>query len=320
VFSSVAAVFLSGLVFFSAPRMSLAAGFRIARELESDVVGDIRYSTAEYEDTLVDIARKYSLGYEEIIAANPGISRWVPGKGTRIVLPTMYVLPDAPRRGIVLNLPELRLYFFPKMKDGDAQIVVTYPVSVGRMDWKTPLGETKVVRKDKDPPWYPPKSIRAEHAAEGEVLPKFIPGGDPENPLGRFALRLGITGYLIHGVDERKASGIGMRVTHGCIRMYPEDIKKLFAAVETGTVVKLVDQPIKAGWRGSTLFLEVHQAMEEDEQDHARVTFEDAEATLLRISDGRAKIDWPLVRKMIEQPDGIPQAVGQVKDYASLFR
>jgi L,D-transpeptidase ErfK/SrfK len=156
----------------------------------------------------------------------------------------------------------MRLYYFPPPEPGIPPAVQTYPVSIGRMDWATPLGETKLVRKDRDPAWYPPESIREEHAAQGDPLPRVVPPG-PDNPLGKYALRLEIPGYLIHGTN--KAFGVGMRVSHGCIRMLPEDIAELFARIPVGTPVRIINQPVKAGWYGGDLYLEVHPPLEEDQ-------------------------------------------------------
>lgn len=226
-----------------------------------DLVGQVRTIHAEHEDTLLDIARRYHLGHDEIVIANPEVDRWLPGDGTPVLLPTRYILPDAPRDGVVLNVPEMRVYFYPPARKDEPRVVKTYPVSVGRMDWATPLGQAKVASKQKDPAWRPPQSIRAEAAARGETLPEYVPPG-PNNPLGQFALRLNIPGYLIHGTD--KPWGVGMRVTHGCLRMYPEDIEIIYQEVPVGTPVQIVNQPVKVGWFAGMLFMEVHPPLEED--------------------------------------------------------
>lgn len=236
-----------------------AATFALAYE-QFDLVGYEQTVAADYDDTLLDIARRNGIGQEEILLANPGVDRWLPGEGAEVVIPSRYVLPDTPREGLVLNLPEMRLYYFPEPAEGETREVQTFPVSIGRMDWGTPLGATTVVRKQEDPPWYPPESIRKEHAEQGDPLPRMVPPG-PDNPLGRHAIRLGIPGYLIHGTN--KAFGVGMRVSHGCVRMLPEDIESLFPQVERGTPVYIINQPVKAGWYGGKLYLEVHPPLEE---------------------------------------------------------
>lgn len=225
------------------------------------VIGDITFTSARRSDTLLDIARAFDLGHDQIIQANPGLNRWLPPPGADVLLPRRYILPPGPRKGIVINLAELRLYFFPS----NSNTVFTYPVSIGDLDWRTPLGTTIIVSKERDPAWFPPESIRAEHIDEGEELPTMIPGGAPDNPLGQYALKLGIKGYLIHGTDERRSFGIGMRVSHGCIRMYPEDIEELFQLVNVRTPVRIIDEPIAVGWRDDDLFLAVHRSLDDQE-------------------------------------------------------
>jgi L,D-transpeptidase ErfK/SrfK len=200
----------------------------------------------------------------------------------------------------------LRLYFFPPTKP----VVHTFPVSIGDYDWRTPQGKTRIIAKQANPPWYPPKSIRDEHAVDGDELPAMIPGGDPDNPLGEFALKLAIPGYLIHGTDQRRSFGIGMRVSHGCIRLYPEDIAVLFTMVSIGTPVHIIDQPIKAGIRDDKLFLEVHQPLIEDrgsivdQPDIAEVI--DSLRPFLRQG---IQVDPQRVTAALHRGDGIPVVV-----------
>lgn len=272
---------------------------------DQDVIGEIRTTKARQEDTLLDIARAFDLGYQEIIHANPTVDRWLPGKDTQVVLPTRFILPDAPRDGIVLNLPEMRLYYYPKPRPGEPAVVITHPVSIGRMNWRTPLGTTQVVRKEKDPPWYPPASIRAEHAAKGDPLPDVVPGG-PGNPLGLFALRLGIPGYLIHGTN--KEYGIGMRVSHGCVRLYPEDIESLYQEVPVGTRVHIINQPVKLGRLNGVLYLESHPPLEED-----RTGDSDTTDRVLAIAANAEQLGTEAVPSTIQvvlhQADGIPTRI-----------
>lgn len=231
---------------------------------DSDVVGELQVIVARHEDTFVDIARAYDLGYDELEQANPGVDAWLPGEGTRIVLPTQFVLPDGPREGIVLNVGTKRLFYFPKAVAGQPRVVVTHPVGIGREGWQTPIGTTKVVAKNKDPVWTVPASIRREHAAEGNPLPARV-GPGPDNLLGAYAMRLGFPSYLIHGTN--KPDGIGMRVSHGCVQLFPEDIESLFAQVPVGTPVRIINEPQLTGWRGGNLYLEVHPALEDDRRD-----------------------------------------------------
>jgi L,D-transpeptidase ErfK/SrfK len=279
---------------------------------DTDVIGQVRVIYATKDDTLVDIARQHGLGYDEIVHANPGVDRWALGDGTPIVLPTRFILPDTPREGLVLNIAEMRLYYYPKANAGEERVVVTYPVSIGRMDWKTPLGLTRVVAKDVDPPWRPPASIKAEHAAEGDILPDVVPGG-PDNPLGRFAMRLGVPGYLIHGTN--KPYGIGMRVTHGCVRMYPEDIERLFGMAPVGTPVRIIDQPVKVGRLNGVLFLESHEPLEEDNIP-IKVTLEQArQAVIAKTGPDMPGVDQPALEVAVEQLSGIPVSISTSVPY-----
>src|SRR5271163_1148011 len=221
------------------------------------VVGEDQTIMTVYEDTLYDLAAAYSLGSEELIRVNPKVDPWLPGAGKMLVVPGRHILPPGPHEGIVVNLPEHRLYYFPKPKRGGPIQVITYPVSIGKMDWRTPLGITHVIQKQKDPTWYPPESVRKEHAEDGDPLPAMVPPG-PKNPLGAYAMRLaaGNGTYLIHGTNNPRA--VGLPVTHGCIRMYPDDVAALFPLIPVGTPVRLVNEPVKVAWVDGELLLEAH--------------------------------------------------------------
>jgi len=274
--------------------------------LDNDVIGQVKVIYATRDDTLLDIARRHSLGYDEMVHANPGLDRWAPGEGTPVVLPTRYILPDTPLEGLVLNIAELRLYYYPKAGVDGERVVYTYPVSIGRMDWKTPLGITRVTGKETDPAWRPPASIKAEHAAQGDILPDVVPGG-PDNPLGRHALRLALPSYLIHGTN--RPNGIGMRVTHGCVRMYPEDIEELFGMVPVGTPVRLIDQPVKVGRINGHWLVEAHEPLEEDNIP-IKVTLEQAsQAVIAKTGPDMPGVDQAAFEAAIEQVSGIPVSI-----------
>jgi L,D-transpeptidase ErfK/SrfK len=279
------------------------------------VVGRIEWVEAQEHETLVDIARRYKLGYQEIVLANPDVDPWLPGEGTQVVVPNLYVLPDAPRDGIVLNLAEMRLYYYPKTHAGQSPTVVTYPVSIGRMDWKTPLGLTRVERKVKDPAWYPPESIRIEHAAQGDILPELVPAG-PDNPLGGYALYLGVSGYLLHGTN--KPFGIGMRVTHGCVRLYPEDVEALYHQVPVGTPVRIVDQPYKIGWRDGTLYLEAHPPFGDPDLGEAQDLAPLVEV-IVKAKDryGDQPLAWERAQALAEKPSGFPLPLSEAQQQDS---
>lgn len=271
----------------------------------SELIGALTTIRANYEDTFSDIGQRVGLGYEEMVRANPGIDPWLPGQDTEVLLPTQYLLPAGMRDGILVNIAEYRLYYFNRV-DG-APAVTTFPVSIGRMDWSTPLGRHRIMSKQERPAWYPPESIRAEHAADGRYLPRVVPPG-PQNPLGEYAMRLSLPSYLIHGTNN--PVGIGMQVTHGCIRMYPEDIKSLYPKVPVGTTVEIVNQPYKFGWAPDGLYLEAHQPLEGDHQAEAQGMTQVIQA-YVRATEGRAaRVDWDLIEEVYRAKLGIPVRVG----------
>ena len=279
----------------------------------SAVVGSDSTMTTVYEDTLPDLAHRYSLGYYEIIRANPGVDVWLPGADKRITLPGRHILPAGPREGIVVNLPEHRLYYFPKPQGHDKPIVITYPVSIGKMDWRTPLGETRVIAKIVHPAWYPPASIRKEHAEHDDPLPAVVPAG-PDNPLGDYALRLaaGHGEYMIHGTNNPTA--VGMAVTHGCIRMYPEDVAALFALIPVGTKVRLVNEPVKVAWVNGELFLEAHPPVDSEGQS-IQPDLKQLSQHLQRVlGNNSAAIHWDLARATLKAASGMPTLVGVAAD------
>lgn len=247
------------LLFMLSATLAEAASFPLPPEGET-LIGKVQETRVREGETLLDIARRHSVGLVEMENANPGVDPWLPKVGQKVVIPSQYLLPNAPREGIVVNLPELRLYYYPPAKPGAQRVVITYPLGIGSEGRAIPLANTKIVEKKVDPVWVVPESIRAEHAAEGEFLPKLVPPG-PENPLGRYAMRLGLTNYLIHSTN--RPFSVGMRVSHGCLRMYPEDIESLFPQIPVGTPVSIIDQPYKVGWHNGELYLESHPPMAE---------------------------------------------------------
>ena len=299
---------LVGLVaVYATSAVGIAESFVLPPE-DVSLIGGFQYTTAKDEDTLLDIARRHDVGQREIVVANPDVDRWLPRGGTRIFLPKRYILPDAPRKGVVLNVAEMRLYYYPSTQGWGVRKVYTYPISIGRMDWKTPLGATRIVNKVKNPAWRPPASIKKEHAAAGDPLPDIIPAG-PDNPLGDFAMRLGIPGYLIHGTN--KPLGVGMQVSHGCVRMLPEDIEQLFPEVGVGTPVHIVNQPIKVGWAVDTLYIEVEPPLDGENQSF--------QETLASAMDWIAKseplealeIDRDALVEAVRERRGIPVAIAK---------
>jgi len=282
---------------------------------DDEVVGELQTTKVMGEDTLPDIARRFNLGYEEIARANPGVDPWVPGEGREIVLPTQFVLPDAPHEGLVINLAQLRVFYFPKMKEGEPQTVITHPIGIGKVGWQTPEGTTKVTGKRTNPTWVPPVSVRKEHKEAGDPLPAKVPPG-PDNPLGAYAMTLGWPSYLIHGTN--KPYGVGLRSSHGCMRFYPEDIGELYEKIPVGTKVTVVNQPFVFGWHEGALYVQAFPVMEDDQREHPK-----AADTLLNaaISDEMwqkvkyhgSAIDLELVNSLVAAPRGIALPVSKPK-------
>jgi len=269
----------------------------------TDVVGAVQVAIAREQDTLLDIARRYGLGYEEIVAANPDLDPWVPGARSQVVLPTQFVLPDTSRKGLVLNLAAMRLFYFPEATPGEPPVVITHPIGIGREGWRTPQGTSRITEKLVQPTWNVPASVRREHAEMGDPLPARVPAG-PDNPLGDFAMRLSLPSYLIHGTN--KPYGVGMRISHGCVRLYPEDIARLFAEVPVGTPVQIINEPYVAGWRDGQLYLEAHEPLAEEARrwgDNLAPMEAAVEIRALGLSDA---VDWGKARQVAREARGIP--------------
>ena len=299
---SIAAVSMAG------PAALAATGVWKVDEGES-LVGRTQAYVARYEDTLLDIARRFGMGISEMRLANPETDLWLPGEGAEVRLPSQFLLPVAPRSGLVINVPEMRVYYYPK---GES-VVYTWPVSIGRVGWETPLGRTSIVRKAERPTWFPPDSIREEYLERGETLPRAV-GPGPDNPLGSHALYLGLPAYLIHGTN--RPYSIGMRVSHGCVRMYPEHVVELYELAGTGTPVTLVHQGVKAGWSGDELFMEVHPEIDVPDAE-ARLSMTDAVTSIIAATpqDGpRFTVDWKRVEEALAAANGIPVAVGRATE------
>jgi len=275
------------------------------------VVGTDTHVKTAFKDTLLDIARRNSLGYYEIIRANPGVDMWLPGEGTDIMLPGRRILPPGPHEGIVVNLPEHRLYYYPKPKRGEKPVVITYPVSIGKMDWKTPLGQTQVIQKTKHPVWNPPESVRKEHIANGDPLPPGPVKAGPDNPLGDYAMRLaaGNGTYLIHGTNNPMA--VGMAITHGCVRMYPEDVAALFPQIPVGTKVWLVNDPVKVAFADGELLMEAHPQVDDEGQNTADPDMTQLSGQLDKaLGSTTAAIHWDFAKEALQAANGIPTVVG----------
>lgn len=270
-----------------------------------DLIGDEQTVEASAEDTLIDIGLRNGIGYNSITQANPDILVWLPGEGTEVVLPTRYILPPGPREGIVVNIAELRLYYYPPVKKGETPRVETYPIGIGRLDWKTPLGKTQITARVENPAWYPPQSVIQEAAERGVDMPRVVPPG-PDNPLGDYAMILGIPGYLIHGTN--RPQGVGMRVSHGCIRMIPEDIENLIYRVPVGTTVRLINEPFKLGWTPEgTLQAQTYPVPETTPQELSKRIEKAFEAATQAANERKFLVDYARLQEMVENSNGLPQ-------------
>jgi L,D-transpeptidase ErfK/SrfK len=286
----------------AAAQFTLPAGARAVGAVETYVAGA--------SDNLLDLARRYDLGYTQLIAANPGIDPWQPGAGRAIVIPGSYLLPGGPHRGIVVNLAEQRLFYFPP----GGHTVETFPIGTAVQGLDSPLGTTRVVAKLSHPTWYPPASIRAERPD----LPPAIPPG-PDDPLGAHALALGWPSYLIHGTN--KPAGVGLRSSHGCIRLYPEDIAQLYDMVPVGTQVRVVNQPFVFGWHEGQLYVQPYDVLEDDTRNwktgkHSRLTKAISTSQQKQLKTHDEQVNWDLVTALSQEPRGVPVPVSQ--DGASL--
>ncbi|WAR44109.1 L,D-transpeptidase family protein [Methylomonas rapida] len=271
---------------------------------EQAVVGALATIESRDDDTLSDLARHFGLGFTDIAIANPQLDPWALNDNQTVLLPLQFILPEAPRNGIVLNLANMRMFYYPK----NQRQVRTYPVGIGRDGWNTPLGATKIVAKRAKPAWTVPESIQREHEALGEPLPKVMPSG-PDNPLGEYAMPLGFTGYLIHGTN--KPYGIGMQVSHGCVQLYPEDVETLFEQVDVGTPVRIVHQPYLAAWDQDMLYLEAHQPLGKWAKQDKSLQKKVREKLEKLAAEKGASVDWLRVDTILSRADGIPTPVLQ---------
>ena len=285
----------------------------------ADVVGHVQHIFPPKGQRITNIARKYQMGFYELIESNPDINRHsaIPSD-YRVTIPSEFVLPNVPREGIIINLAELRLYYFPK----DKHVVITHPIAIGRFDWMTPVMKSKIIEKEKNPRWFVPKSIQEASAQKGIILPDVVAAG-PKNPLGKFAMRLADRSYLIHGTNAPHS--IGKRASSGCMRMYPEAIASLFQQVPVGTPVHIINEFAKLGWRNGTLYLEVHEPLQElAEPERTQVQ---TVATMIRqMTQGRSiRVNWQQVHAALERPSGVPVPISgrvsyQTRDYEDYYR
>ena len=289
-----------------------AAVFQLPTNGDS-VVGQFQHVTLSAADTFADIARQYDVGFNELVAANPNVDPWLPTDGTQIVIPSQHILPKEPRKGIVVNIAEMRLYYFPSTQGEEFPMVYTFPIGIGRENWETPVGDFKVVEKMENPVWTVPQSVLDEAKREGRVIPAIIPPG-PDNPLGDHALMLSAPGYFIHGTN--KPLTIGRRVSHGCLRLYPEDIEQLVRIVPRGIPVKIIDKPVKVGRKDSVLYIEVHPPLKKS-KDAQQPKLSSVVASTVKGYAGRklSRKTWKHISLVTAQLSGIPVPIADLSKH-----
>ena len=302
----------AGVLGSSLATTSRAAVFTLPPD-DSSLIGQDQQIQSQSADTLLDLARKYSVGYWEIQEANPKVDMWLPGQGTSITIPGTFIVPPVDHKGIVINLPQHRLFYFPKRGRHDQPIVITYPVSPGEGDFPTPVGVTRIIRKVPHPVWIPTAHILKAHEEAGDPIPKVWKAG-PDNPMGEWALETTLSHgeIYIHGTNNPMA--IGMSVTHGCVRLYPEDIAALYPIVRVGTPVTIVNEPVLASLQDGQLYLEVHPPTTSNHVP-APPNYEQ----ISQIIDGVigknvVAIDWDKVRQVATEANGIPELIGVQAD------
>ena len=296
-------------IFTELPPAALVAEEPYARSMHrfeldaasGDVIGTLQITRAQHEDTFVDLARRFNVGYDELVRANPKVDPWLPGEGREILLPTQHVLPNAPREGIVINLAAMRLFYFPRRNAREEQVVYTFPIGIGRVGFATPEGRTRVTRMAKNPSWRPGPGVRRERREQGELLPAVVPPG-PDNPLGSRAMYLSWPSYLIHGTNQ--PAGIGLRSSAGCIRLFPEDVELLYELVRPGTTVTVVNQPIVFGERGGVILVQSFDVLEDDRRDVRTL----AKRGMPRALTARvqASLDPQVLTRLTAAPRGVP--------------
>jgi len=297
------------LILLLASFNSFALKFQI--DDNDEIVGKVKIIYTKENELFADLAEKYDVGFLQLSAANPYVDPWLAITGTEVVLPQYFILPANEREGIVINLAEYRLYYYPPKKKGNkTQFVYTYPIGIGRDGWESPVTHTTIRAIEADPAWYPPQSIIDEHFAEyGETLPKIVPPG-PDNPLGPYKLSLSLPGYLIHG--SNKEFGVGMRVSHGCFRMFNHHVSELANAVKRGTKVTIIKERFKFGKKDNQLFLEAHPALEDDIEDELTDYYDYIVEQVRRLNKkyhNRLKVDWNALREAVYAEEGLPTPI-----------
>lgn len=282
----------------------ISQGLTFVLPHNGNVIGQLQYTTIHSGETLSTLGRRYDMGGYEMKEANPQVDYSNPRPGTQVLIPSRFVLPDGPRKGIVINLAEMRLYHY--LPDGIH--VATYPVGVGQGGWNTPLGNTQIVRKREHPTWVVPDSILENHEAHGQPIPR-VQGPGPTNPLGDYAMNLGFQNIVIHGSPFPK--GVGVRSSHGCIRMLNEDVEQLFKQVKVGTPVAIVHQTSKVGRLDNKIFLEAHVPLASTGEYPRNDNIGELVQKIVP-SGNQYRLEWQEVHKLRTRATGYPQPIGAI--------
>lgn len=271
----------------------------------SNLVGETYTTEILPGENLADVGRREDMGLLELIEANPKVHPWRPKAGTSVTIPAQFILPPGARQGLVINLPELRLYFYHPNEN----TVTTFPIAIGKQGWATPTANSKVIDKQENPSWTVPDSILEEKIASGIYnFPKVI-GPGPKNPLGQYAIRLDLPGYMIHGTNLK--GGIGSRVSHGCIRLFPKDIEALYWNISIGTPVRILNEPVKFGFKEGEVFMESHRPLSEHATEAAAAPREMVRRALYSHPQQDFDILWDRIEIELKRRQGLPVVVGR---------
>lgn len=300
-------IFCAKLIHFFVFLLFSSASFALHFDLDSaeqQIVGKPQTIILKQDQSLEQVAREYGVGYYEILEANPKLNPLDLQAGSALFLPTQFILPNTPHDGIVINLAELRMYLYST----DGLSVDTVPVGIGRQGWTTPVGNSAIKDHRKEPYWTVPFSVRDDMARQGVHLPAKMPPG-PDNPLGHYAMRITVLGYAIHGTN--KPDGVGKRTSAGCIRMYPEDVERLFEQMDVDTPVHIVNQAFKTAWQDGQVYLEAHRPLSEQRLQFKNNPMAPVLSVLEKalIINPAASFDWQQVEMIALQHSGIPYKV-----------
>lgn len=270
----------------------------------SNVVGQLQFGKIQPGDTLSSFARRYDVGFFELAEANPEVNPDKPLVDSLLIVPTQFILPPVPLKGIVINLATMRLYYFPKGKN----YFYTYPVGIGKQSWNSPEGQWHIIQKRKNPIWHVPDSIYTYRLKHGDPVPHNVPAG-PHNPLGYYAMRLSNPTFLIHGTDD--PTSVGRRSSAGCIHLYPEDIKALFSMTKLNTPVRIINQPYIIGWQKNNIVLTAHLPLIEERKQLSDYAM-DVKALTNSLSVNPALINASKAAEILKEHTGVPTEINVI--------